>query len=370
MDIIDKRRQLRPILIFFGVFVLIGFGLIASYTAPLKAVTTAILWMFACIMSGGAIGFLFGIPKTFQDGTPPTDSKHESNGDYRLRVNTNLTEISDWLTKIIVGLGLVNLTKLPPYIHGTALVLAQGINTTQKSSALAFAYGLITCYTILGFLFGYLFTRLVLSKEFSIADQDSISQLQNKFDSTQIQFANIEAKQGLFTQSLYPENLNTTEKTLREDDNGGLNENMKQLVEMANDYLNISAPDWAERTRLKDIGANNMGNYALTNKIPKQLIFDDIKSNPVNEGMVLALATLINIRPEISDLDMLLNIGKNLSRLHVKYRILLAIVTLNKKGYISAEEKTLVLALVNSYKQQADQSLLDMIDSTLSLLKN
>jgi len=59
---------------------------------------------------GGLLGFLFGVPKL--GAATPTESAAANGGaDSQsrgfFRGNTNLEEISDWLTKIIVGVGLV-----------------------------------------------------------------------------------------------------------------------------------------------------------------------------------------------------------------------------------------------------------------------
>jgi hypothetical protein len=55
----------------------------------------------AASFAGLLLGFLFGLPKTL-----------ERSGKGRLTTNTNLDQISDWLTKILVGLGLVQLGKV------------------------------------------------------------------------------------------------------------------------------------------------------------------------------------------------------------------------------------------------------------------
>src|SRR5438552_685547 len=72
------------------------------------------MWALACFAVGVVTGFLFGIPRVLQG----TDSGAEATAHtpYQQRVNTNLEQISDWLTKIIVGLGLVQLTKVPGYL--------------------------------------------------------------------------------------------------------------------------------------------------------------------------------------------------------------------------------------------------------------
>jgi hypothetical protein len=369
-----NKKRLISILIFFGIFVALGLILISIYGMSLRSVATSMLWMLACIMTGGVIGFLFGIPKILQPSTKTDNDttnvkeNQPGNGDYKLLVNTNLTEISDWLTKIIVGLGLVNLTKLPPYINSIALSLSNGIEAEDKGSSLAFAHGVIICYTVLGFLFGYLFTRLVLSQAFADADRASIEQVKDVLSSQSIQLANLESKQGLITQSIYPEAGGNERLKAVQQDAPTLENQLSILNDMAADYMKISVADWAERTRLKDAAANTMADYALKENIPKTAILQKYEQDK-NEGLALALASLINIKPEIGDIENVLKAGDGITRLHVRYRILLAIVTLYKMGFINEKDKVKTVALVNSYKKNADQSLLRMIDSTLSTLK-
>ena len=79
------------------------------------------------VAAGGAFGFLFGIPRLLQqrslrnDPPPQQSSSNEatklaSGAQPYIRSNSNLEEISDWLTKIIVGLGLIHLSSVATYI--------------------------------------------------------------------------------------------------------------------------------------------------------------------------------------------------------------------------------------------------------------
>jgi len=81
-------------------------------------------------------------------------------------VNTNLEEISDWLTKIIVGVSLVELRKALAALEGAAELIAKSIGGTGQVS---FAYALMLYFSISGFLGAYLLTRLYLQKAFSDA---------------------------------------------------------------------------------------------------------------------------------------------------------------------------------------------------------
>src|SRR5262245_38208292 len=72
------------------------------------------------LLIGGLFGFLFGIPRSLQrpsvkgDGSGGASDKPEGPQSPAYRPNTNLEEISDWLTKILVGVGLTQISRLYP----------------------------------------------------------------------------------------------------------------------------------------------------------------------------------------------------------------------------------------------------------------
>lgn len=71
------------------------------------AYATADLIASASFLAGGLVGFLFGIPRAVQGSTAPS-------GATQYQANTNLEQVSDWLTKIIVGVGLVQIGRVIP----------------------------------------------------------------------------------------------------------------------------------------------------------------------------------------------------------------------------------------------------------------
>jgi hypothetical protein len=150
-------------------------SLVFHNTRSLANISTALLWALACFASGAAAGFLFGIPKILQR-SDSTSSKAGEESSYYQQVNTNLVEISDWLTKIIVGLGLYNLRNIPPYVGRAANTLAMSMGDVKDH--LAFSEALIICFFVVGFLFGYLSTRLFLAGAFLRADKRSSGILQ------------------------------------------------------------------------------------------------------------------------------------------------------------------------------------------------
>jgi hypothetical protein len=204
-------QDFRRTNVFFVAFLVLGLAFVLShkYNDTSVNISTALMWVMACLASGAAVGFLFGIPKIYQGnktvldltggassppgqqpatpaGQPPagagaektTTAPPQPQGEatnYRQEVNTNLTEISDWLTKIIVGLGLINLGQIPTYLDRMASSLAGGLSPAAAQAQKGFAFGLITCFSVFGFLSGYIYTRVFLSVLFSRSDRQAIS---------------------------------------------------------------------------------------------------------------------------------------------------------------------------------------------------
>ncbi|HVR46065.1 MAG TPA: tetratricopeptide repeat protein [Candidatus Binatia bacterium] len=123
-------------------------------------------WQLPAFIAGGLfiagllVGFLFGIPKV---ASAAADGAQQHP---LLTPNTNLEQISDWLTKIIVGLGLVELYKIPSAISQFVGATSPAYHSSSAAAALA-----VTIYfPILGFTSGFLITRLYLSGLIARAD--------------------------------------------------------------------------------------------------------------------------------------------------------------------------------------------------------
>lgn len=107
---------------------------------------------------GALLGFLFGLPKTVGGAASGSG----------LTTNTNLDQITDWLTKILVGLGLVQLGKVTHGVTKIANALAPGLG--NGSGAKSFGVGLLVYAVVDGFLLCYLWTRIDLVELFRSAD--------------------------------------------------------------------------------------------------------------------------------------------------------------------------------------------------------
>ena len=73
--------------------------------------------------------------------------------------NTNLEEISDWLTKILVGAGLTQIAELPGQLQRLIEYAAANLG---GDAARTYAAALLVFYFLGGFLTSYLWARLYL----------------------------------------------------------------------------------------------------------------------------------------------------------------------------------------------------------------
>ncbi len=121
-------------------------------------------------MVGGFVGFLFGIPRY---ASAPAERSSVDASTVKYQANTNLEQISDWLTKIIVGVGLTQFRAIGGWVHDVAIRLAAGLaggGTTSNDEALAM--GLLLLTAVCGFLFFYLWSRVYLPQIFKVAEQE------------------------------------------------------------------------------------------------------------------------------------------------------------------------------------------------------
>jgi tetratricopeptide (TPR) repeat protein len=142
--------------------------------APLQAFSVfsvGITVAGSALMTGGLFGFLFGIPRIVQsDQTLSSQNKQDNNlAVARYQANTNLEQISDWLTKILIGVGLTQIPQIREEIQRLISFLAPGLGGTDSSASFAFA--LLVYFSICGFLIGYLTTRLRLANALREVDE-------------------------------------------------------------------------------------------------------------------------------------------------------------------------------------------------------
>ena len=165
-------RNFRPIIIAVLAASLVMLALFAIQAPEDKLAVFGMLVMVAAAATavGSLLGFLFGIPRSLQDQRGAPNSEPVIGGDRQrsYAANTNLEQISDWLTKILVGVGLIQLGRAPGPLGRLVDTLAEGLGGQAGDRLMVGA--VLVFFPIFGFLAAYLLTRLLLLRAFSLAD--------------------------------------------------------------------------------------------------------------------------------------------------------------------------------------------------------
>lgn len=121
--------------------------------------------LFASAAAGGALGFLFSVPRVLSVGETNSKAPETSKAAQTVRLlgsNTNLERISEWLTTMIVGVGLSQITSVGEHFANfTNFLTRHNFKTVAAVGPFILIVGLVG-----GFVFLYLYTRLYLSPLF------------------------------------------------------------------------------------------------------------------------------------------------------------------------------------------------------------
>ena len=412
----DSNKDIGRVMVFF--YFAISIALILTGVGPVKggrgAGITSVLWATGGLAVGTFAGFLFGIPKILQrnqDSEEPeaakSNNKSKSDQTYRQQVNTNLTEISDWLTKIIVGLGLINLRQIPTFIQGKADVLTTSLKAFDSAGDYhAFAVAVIVTFPTFGFLFGYLSTRLYLASAFARADLAAInSDLEIKATSGSVESLNervsvlttrldqisskqTPAKQNNDTPDISlpagsaPE-ISTKTPSSKESPSEHPIESPESMeppakkydphaelkniiLQLGHEYVNIKSENKDEWFQIRNRIAERMALVINANLFIRDWVADNAMAKSRN-GLVAGLATAINLEPEIDDVRRILAIARYAKLKHSKWKVATAIGRLFEAKIASINDIHPALEVLSDYQSQnPDLDLRRRINQTLA----
>lgn len=129
------------------------------------------LTSLAAFAVGCFVGFLFGIPRVVSSGQlRQAQSSSAAGMTAQAAPSTNLAEVSDWLTKLVLGAGLVQLTHLGGPIgdlidHVAAGLHAAGAAAPVDEAATVMAGVILFGYSVIGMLDGYIVTTIWYQKK-------------------------------------------------------------------------------------------------------------------------------------------------------------------------------------------------------------
>ncbi len=151
-----------------AIVIAIAIGLAALLWAVLTGIAPAasLMWAMACLALGYFFGFLFGIPHSTSPATTSTGAA-VSSPPSALAPSSNLVQVSDWLTKMVVGISLASMQTIWPFLKVVAMYVAG----SRNPAANAFGMALIIFFSIIGFVYGYIQMRVTMSIEFAQADE-------------------------------------------------------------------------------------------------------------------------------------------------------------------------------------------------------
>jgi tetratricopeptide (TPR) repeat protein len=129
-------------------------------TAP-RILATELAVALAAAAAGGAFGFLFGIPRAM------------ANADRRGQLyqsNTNLEQVSDWLTKILIGLGLAQIGALGANVTSLGDTLAKALGESGTTGRVV-GLSIVFFYAAMGFILAYLPASISLGERLQDAER-------------------------------------------------------------------------------------------------------------------------------------------------------------------------------------------------------
>ncbi len=321
-------RWTRNFVLFFVVIGLVALALYSSqyiFREPYKMVFGVFgggaLLGLAALLCGAVLGFVFGIPRASRQGSemnvrngngaggegPPSTGK--------ARPNTNLEEISDWLTKIIVGLGLTKLGRIPEYIQRFTYFIAHSPGCPQPGCEPlpeTVAFSVVASFGASGFLLGYLLTRLFLQQAFT--DAESVEKALEKVNAEAVSSAPTDVSpQGALPFPKDPVTEGDVARTqqVRALTTKGLSRAMvkAELQSLAQEYeaLRPQMPPGRERTVAMERVAKQMLSYS---RVVTDDLFAELKVSE-SPGMRLAAVLCLEMMPRPTELDWLVGRIKN-----------------------------------------------------------
>jgi hypothetical protein len=205
---VEKNRFGQfPLIIGIPVALLLMLIIISSAqgTSFLLAFGTGLLVSSAAGLVGAFLGFLFGMPRDLSGrqalprppedaGTnlPATVSKAAAMENGRFAwANNNLVEVSDWLTKIIVGIGLVEFREIVPWVGSISLTAGAAAGFIGPSAQATFGVSVILATFVYGFLLAYIYARTIIAVIFAKAQNEVDEELRQKLQQVESEKAEL-----------------------------------------------------------------------------------------------------------------------------------------------------------------------------------
>ncbi len=240
-------------------------------------------------------------------------------------------EISDWLTKIIVGLGLTQLAKIPDYVKRLTWFVSHSVVEGHHEFNESIAFFLMTAFSICGFFMGYLMTRLFLQQAFdkSLVVDRLERQIQAEVRSAAQDDTSVGDIHSTYIVVSGIERALSIQRISK-----GVSDDIirKQVSKLANDYdaLRLSLPSGEDRTKSLERIAAQMKSLGFA----VEPLLNELKVS-ASAGERLAAVTSLELNPQEDFLDWLVE-RIDVERPFVGYHAALALLACYSRIYASA----------------------------------
>jgi hypothetical protein len=137
---------------------IIIYGVAAPASVRLRVIGMLLVFGITALAAGGLVGFLFGVPRnrtsTGSDSSTATNVPARTDATGQALPNTNLEQISDWLTKVLVGVSLAQIGNIGSGASRLFQAMARGLGAGE--SDVAFVGALVIYSAAIGFMAGWL----------------------------------------------------------------------------------------------------------------------------------------------------------------------------------------------------------------------
>jgi hypothetical protein len=140
------------------------------------------------------------------------------------------------------------------------------------------------------------------------------------------------------------------------------------LRDLAAAYMAVKENDWRQRVLRKNELALQMGDFVIREDVPRDLL-----AKEGDEALHLALAAAVAADPEPGDLHRVLLVAPTTVRLHVRYKLVVALTALINKGLVQQKDVSAIRGALQRMALKADERLERIIgdaDSLLDVLSN
>jgi uncharacterized membrane-anchored protein YhcB (DUF1043 family) len=179
----EKHTDAPPWLI-LSMFLVMTLVLLILYGWSVASTTLLLIELLVGVASmtlGCFLGFLFGIPRTIIS-SETEDGNNAATRTMSYRPNTNLEQISDWLTKILIGIGLVELGDISETLTSISRAVTASVEGAPSGAGVATQI-VIVIFLVFGFVVGFLWTRIYYGPLQTITDinlQDKLREIRTE----------------------------------------------------------------------------------------------------------------------------------------------------------------------------------------------